>query len=79
MKRKDNRLLPFNIIQKATSGDEEALRTVLTNYDGYIRTLTTRMSIGVDGCKHYAVDEEIRGRLQGKLMKAVMHFDINRK
>ena len=79
MKRKDNRLLPFNIIQKATSGDEEALRTVLTNYDGYIRTLTTRMSIGVDGCKHYAVDEEIRGRLQGKLMKAVMQFDIIRK
>ena len=79
MKRKDNRLLPFNIIQKATSGDEEALRTVLTNYDGYIRTLTTRISIGVDGCKHYAVDEEIRGRLQGKLMKAVMQFDINRK
>ena len=79
MKRKDNRLLPFNIIQKATSGDEEALRTVLTNYDGYIRTLTTRMSIGVDVCKHYAVDEEIRGRLQGKLMKAVMQFDINRK
>ena len=79
MKRKDNRLLPFNIIQKATSGDEEALRTVLTNYDGYIRTLTTRMSIGVDGCKHYAVDEEIRGRLHGKLRKAVMQFDINRK
>lgn len=72
MKRKDNRLLPFNIIQKATSGDEETLRTLLANYDGYIKTLATRMSIGVDGCKNYAVDEEIRGRLQGKLMKVVM-------
>lgn len=72
MKRKDNRLLPFNLIQKATSGDEEALRTLLANYDGYIKTLATRMSIGVDGCKNYAVDEEIRGRLQGKLMKVVM-------
>lgn len=79
MKRRDNRLLPFDVIQKATSGDEEALRTVLANYDGYIRTLATRMSIGVDGCKHYAVDEEIWGRLQGKLMKAVMQFDINRE
>lgn len=73
MKRRDNRLLPFDVIQKATSGDEEALRTVLANYDGYIRTLAIRMSVGADGGKHYAVDEEIRGRLQGKLMKAVMH------
>ena len=39
MKRRDNRLLPFNVIQKATSGDEEALRTMLANYDVYIRTL----------------------------------------
>ena len=79
MKRRDNRLLPFDVIQKATSGDEEALRTVLANYDGYIRTLAIRMSVGEDGGKHYAVDEEIRGRLQGKLMKAVMQFDINRE
>lgn len=79
MKRRDNRLLSFDVIQKATSGDEAALRTVLVNYDGYIRTLVTRMSIGADGGKHYAVDEEIRGRLQGKLMKDVMQFDINRE
>ena len=49
MKRRDNRLLPFDVIQKATSGDEEALRTVLANYDGYIRTLAIRMSVGADG------------------------------
>ena len=53
--------------------------TVLANYDGYIRALAIRMSVGADGGKHYAVDEEIRGRLQGKLMKAVMQFDINRE
>ena len=79
MKRRDNRLLPFYVIQKATLGDEETLRTVLANYDGYIRTLATRMSIGADGDKHYAVDEEMWGRLQGKLMKAVMQFDISRE
>lgn len=41
-------------------GDEEALRAVLANYDGYIRTLATRMVVAEDGCKHYIVDEEIR-------------------
>ncbi len=52
---------------------------MLANYDGYIRALATRMSVGMDGGKHYAVDEEIWGRLQGKLMKAVMQFDINKE
>lgn len=79
MKRREKRILPFEVIQQATSGNEEALRTVLANYDGYIRTLSTRMIVGDDGCKHYVVDEEIRGRLQGKLMKAVMQFDVNRE
>ena len=44
-----------------------------------LRTLAIRMSVGADGGKHYVVDEEIRGRLQEKLMKAVMQFDINRE
>lgn len=52
---------------------------MLANYDVYIRTLAIRMSVGADGGKHYVVDEEIRGRLQEKLMRAVMQFDINRE
>ena len=64
---------------KSYNQGKEALRTMLANYDVYIRTLAIRMSVGADGGKHYVVDEEIRGRLQEKLMKAVMQFDINRE
>ncbi|MBO5337698.1 MAG: helix-turn-helix domain-containing protein [Lachnospiraceae bacterium] len=75
----EKRLLDFEIIQQATLGDENALQKVVAHYNGYIRILSTRTYIGDDGRKHCVVDEEIRGRLQGKLMKAVMQFNINRK
>ena len=75
----EKKLLAFEIIQHATLGDENALQKVVAHYNGYIRTLSTRTYIGDDGRKYCVVDEEIRGRLQGKLMKAVMQFDINRK
>lgn len=75
----EKRLLDFEIIQQATWGDENALQKVVAHYNGYIRILSTRTYIGNDGRKHCVVDEEIRGRLQGKLMKAVMQFNINRK
>ena len=75
----EKRLLVFEIIQQATLGDENALHKVAAHYNGYIRTLSTRAYIGDDGRKHCVVDEEILGRLQGKLMKAVMQFDINRE
>ena len=75
----EKRLLDFEIIQQATLGDENALQKVVAHYNGYIRILSTRTYIGDDGRKHCVVDEEIRGRLQGKLMKAVMQFDINRE
>ena len=76
---RENRLLTFDIIQQATLGDENALQKVVDHYNGYIRTLSTRTYISADGRKHCVVDEEIRGRLQEKLMKAVIQFDINRE
>lgn len=75
----EKRLLAFEIIQQATLGDENALQKVAAHYNGYIRNLSTRTYIGNDGRKHCVVDEEIRGRLQGKLMKAVMQFNIDRR
>ena len=75
----EKRLLDFEIIQQATLGDENALQKVDAHYNGYIRILSTRTYIGDDGRQHCVVDEELRGRLQGKLMKAVMQFNINGK
>ena len=75
---RENSLLTFDIIQQATLGDESVLQKVVDHYKGYIRNLSTRTYIGDDGRKHCVVDEEIRERLQGKLMKVVMKFNINR-
>ena len=45
----------------------------------HLRTISTRTYIGNDGRKYCVVNETIQGRLQEKLMKAVMWFNINRE
>jgi len=69
-------LLPFPVIVAATSGDVDAINTVLKHYEGYIRALSTRRLYGVDGYLHYCVDEELRRTLETKLMTAILNFKI---
>lgn len=35
-------LLPFHIIEAASTGDTEAIQVVLKHYEGYITVLSTR-------------------------------------
>lgn len=62
------RLLPFAVIQKAAGGDVEAINAVLKHYAGYIAKLSLRELYDKYGNPHLCVDEELRRRLETKLI-----------
>ena len=60
----ENALIPYPVIVAATKGDPDAMKMILQHFSGYIARLSMR--------KLY--DEDIRERLQAKLMMAVLNF-----
>ena len=71
-----DKLLPFSIIQAASSGDVEAINVALKHYEGYIISLSTRTLYDEFGNPHLCVDENIRRRLQTKLITAILKFEL---
>lgn len=53
-------LLPYCIIEAATSGDVEAINTILKYYEGYIAALSIRKFYDEYNNVHYCVDETLR-------------------
>lgn len=71
------RLLPFSVIQKAAVGDVEAINAVLKHYEGYIAKLSLRELHDEYGNAHLCVDEELRRRLETKLITKILTFRVN--
>ena len=69
-------LLPYPIIAAAVAGDAEAVSRVVRHYSSYIAALSTRTSHGSDGYPRLQVDEELRNRLEAKLIIAILDFDL---
>ena len=67
-------LLPYSVIIAATKGDPEAMKIVVQHYESYIASLSMRKLIDERGNTYYGVDEDLRERLQAKLMRAVLSF-----
>lgn len=66
-------LLPYPIIAAAVAGDAEAVSRVVRHYSSYIAALSTRTSYGSDGYPRLQVDEELRNRLEAKLIIATVY------
>lgn len=75
-KYKKGTLIPFSVIVAASKGDIEAINQVLKHYEGYIISLSTRTLYDEYGNPHICVDENIRRRLQTKLIAAVLNFKV---
>ena len=71
------RLLPFSVIQKAAGGDVEAINVVLKHYEGYIARLSLSELYDEYGNPHLCVDEELRRRLETKLITKILTFRVN--
>ena len=67
-------LFPYPIILAATKGDPEAMKLVVQHFSGYIASLSMRKLYDERGNAYYGVDEDIRERLQAKLMRTVLRF-----
>ena len=64
--------IPMPIILAAISGDEIALATVVLHYQGYIHVLATRPLKDDCGNERLRVDEDMRLRLEAKLIYAII-------
>lgn len=70
----DKALVPYPVILAATQGDPDAMKMVLQHFSGYIARLSMRKLYDERGNAYFGVDEDIRERLQAKLMLAVLAF-----
>lgn len=63
--------LTYELICAAVNGEKTALNRVLIYYDEYINALATIVNEDEQGEKHYYVDEDLKTRIQMKLVKAI--------
>ena len=61
--------IPFEVIEKAVAGEPEAIDTVLRYYTGYIKYLSTYQG---------HINDDIQDRLKAQLIKAVLQFRFDR-
>ena len=66
-------LLPYPVILAA-----EAMSIVMQHYQSYIAHLSIRKIRDERGNTYYGVDEDLRERLQSKLMRAVLSFKADK-
>ena len=78
MKRRNYKgrdLLPLAVSDAAQAGDADAVEQVLRYYEGYINKLCTRTVYDENGCPHTCLDEDMKSRLENKLIRAI--FGVN--
>ena len=73
---KTENLLPFPVISAAANGNAEAMCTILKHYEGYIAKLCTRTLKDEAGNFYSYVDEEMRNRLQVRLIARTLAFRV---
>ena len=71
---KGNGLLPYPVIVSASQGDALAMGIVLTHYEPYIARLCLITEIDDNGYPRTRVDEDMRRRLESKLIEKVLDF-----
>ena len=67
-------LFPIPLFLAASKGDPNAMKMVLQHFSGYIASLSMRKLYDERGNVYYGVDEDIRERLQARLMRAILTF-----
>lgn len=73
---KHKELLPFPVIAAASNGDVDAINAILKHYEGYIASLSLRRVYDEEGNGYTIVDEELRRRLETKLIVKILSFEV---
>lgn len=74
----NKKLIPFQIIKRASEGEVQAINEVLKHYKGYIANLSIRKMYDEYGIIHFCVDETLRRHLEVKLIKTILGFKMVR-
>ena len=69
-------LLPFPVIIAATKGDPDAMKIVLSHYEGDMLTLSVRKMRDERCNTYYGTDQDIYDRLRSRLIRAVLDFKV---
>lgn len=77
--KKDYGYPSYDLICRATSGDEKAVREILDFYNAYISKVCLRPCYHANGTVHMQVDEELKGEIHAEMMKAILKFEIKVK
>jgi len=67
-----NELLSYVVIAKAIAGDVDAVNKVLKHYEGYIAVLAMKRLYDRYGNQYTVVDDDLRRRLETKLITAIV-------
>ena len=71
-------LLPYSLIKAAASGNVDAINAVLKHYERYIMALAARTLYDENGVPYLCVDEELRRRLETKLIIKILDFKADK-
>lgn len=72
----EKHLQPYGIIKAAVNGDSDAICAVLRHYGPYIRALSMRQACDGNGISRFYVNEDIRLRLEAKLITRILSFKV---
>lgn len=64
--------IPFSIIEKAINEDIEAIDYILAHYRNYIIRLPTRVARDENNNEYMYVDDDMRSRLESKLIYSII-------
>ena len=64
--------IPFSIIEKAINEDIEAIDYILAHYRNYIMRLSTRVARDENNNEYMYVDDDMRSRLENKLIYSII-------
>ena len=64
--------IPFSIIEKAINEDIEAIDYILAHYRNYIIRLSTRVARDENNNEYMYVDDDMRSRLESKLIYTII-------
>ena len=64
--------IPFSIIEKAINEDIEAVDYILAHYRNYIIRLSTRVARDENNNEYMYVDDDMRSRLESKLIYSII-------
>ena len=64
--------IPFSIIEKAINVDIEAIDYILAHYRNYIIRLSTRVARDENNNEYMYVDDDMRSRLENKLIYSII-------